>query len=102
MSTEQCGAMNGDGSRCPEPAAPESRFCQYHGRNGGPSPLWIWRAPREETAAASPSPAGVTTMAPPSPLAAPAVAPPEDRAGQPADAPPAEGLDWFLGLLQQA
>jgi len=71
-SAEQCWAMNGDGSRCTEPAPSESRFCKYHGRNGGPSPLWIWRAPR---------PSGSPGSLP---------------------APPAEGLAWFTALLQQA
>src|SRR5205823_10715779 len=65
MSTEPCGAMNRDGSRCQEPPAPESRFCKYHGRNGGPSPLWIWRAPRSETTGAAPPEASGPPTVPP-------------------------------------
>jgi hypothetical protein len=86
MSTEQCWAMNRDGSRCEEPATPESRFCRYHGRNGGPSPLWIWRPLVPETAVAAPEP-------PPAPDAPAAAA-----SGDPQEVP----MDWFVSLLQQS
>src|SRR5438034_9973411 len=58
---DQCWAMNRDGSRCAEPAAAESRYCKCHGRNGGPSPLWIWRPPPSETTTPPPAPTANAT-----------------------------------------
>src|SRR6478672_1012634 len=104
MSTGQCLAMHRDGGRCPEPAGPGSRFCQYCGRNGGPGPLWVWKPPPGE-------PVSVAPLAPVEPAserpgasvesgtrAAASEVPP---ATLPATEPPDEGLEWLMGLLRQ-
>jgi hypothetical protein len=85
MSMEQCWALMGNGSRCVEPAIPESRFCQYHARNGGPSPLWIWRPLAPEAPAAAPEPPAVP--------AAPDLPASAETPGDP--------IGWFPPLLQQ-
>jgi hypothetical protein len=81
MPYEQCRAMNPLGCRCTVQATRGSRFCRFHDREGGPSPLLIWREPKTEVAAAVPTQeTGEST-----------------RSGG-----GAEGLEWLQGLLQQA
>jgi hypothetical protein len=77
MSTQRCWAVK-NGHRCPEPAAPGSRFCADHSRQPPPTPS-IGQLPPEQAAPSSahtdPSPPASASMPP---------------------------LDWLLGMLQDA